>query len=101
MKKKELKRLGRKELLEMLLEVTKENERLRKQNNQLEKQLQDRAVMLEECGSIAEASLRLNEVFQAAQEACDQYIYNTKLRCEKMEEETKEQCRRMLGEQKR
>jgi biotin carboxyl carrier protein len=100
MNKNNLKRLGRKELLEMLLEISKENERLRKQNSQLEKQLQDRALAIEESGSIAEAALRLNEVFEAAQEACDQYLYNALQRCRKMEEETKEQCKQMLGEKK-
>ena len=100
MNKNNLKRLGRKELLEMLLEISKENERLRKQNSQLEKQLQDRALAIEESGSMAEAALRLNEVFEAAQEACDQYLYNALQRCRKMEEETKEQCKQMLGEKK-
>lgn len=42
-----------------------------------------RNIELEEAGSIAEAALRLNRVFEAAQKAADQYIYNLKQRCEK------------------
>ena len=32
--------------------------------------------MTEEAGSIAEAALRINRVFEAAQEAADQYLEN-------------------------
>ena len=34
--------------------------------------------MLENSGSIAEAALKLNDVFQAAQLAADQYLENVK-----------------------
>lgn len=76
---KELRRLSRGELLEMLLEQTKRVEALEEELAQKNKELTDRKIMLEEAGSIAEASLRLNEVFEAAQKAADQYLYNIKL----------------------
>ena len=41
---------------------------------------------IEEAGSIAEAALKLNKVFEAAQKAADQYIYNLRQRCEKKDE---------------
>lgn len=44
---------------------------------------ESRIIELEEAGSIAEAALKLNGVFEAAQKAADQYIYNLKQRCEK------------------
>lgn len=43
----------------------------------------NRQIELEEAGSIAEAALRLNKVFETAQKAADQYILNLKQRCEK------------------
>ena len=46
----------------------------------------NRQIELEEAGSIAEAALRLNKVFEAAQKAADQYIYNLRQRCEKKDE---------------
>ena len=43
--------------------------------------------MPEKCGSLAEAALRLNRIFEDAQAACDQYTHNVRLRCEQMEAE--------------
>lgn len=95
---KELKRLRRRDLLEMMIALSKENELLRERNDYLEAQLQDRMLTISEAGSLAEAVLQLNDVFKAAQDACDQYVYNTQLRCEKMEEDTKSRCTQMLNE---
>lgn len=98
MNKKDLKRLRKRDLLEMLLDLTKENGLLRERNDELEAQLQDRMLIISEAGTLAEAALRLNGVFQAAQAACDQYTYNVQLRCQRMEEETKAKCMQMLNE---
>ena len=46
----------------------------------------NRQIELEEAGSIAEAALKFNKVFEAAQKAADQYIYNLRQRCEKKDE---------------
>ena len=73
---KELKRLSRRELLQMLLLQTQENERLKLRLEEAETALRDRRIMLEEAGSIAEASLRLHEVFDAAQAAAQTYLEN-------------------------
>ena len=97
MNENELKRLGRRDLLELLLELSKENEQLRKRNSALEAQLMDRMIKIYNAGSLADAVLQLNGVFQAAQEACDQYIYNVKMQCQKMEDETKNKCMNMLN----
>ena len=96
MDKKELKRLGRHDLLEMLLELSRENDQLRQRNVELEAQLQDRILMISNAGSLAEAALQLNGVFQAAQEACDQYTHNVQLRCQQMEEEMKARYTQMI-----
>lgn len=77
---KELRKLRRGELLEMLLEQTKENERLKKQIADLEAQLEDRKIILKQSGSIAEAALKLNGVFEAAQKAAEQYLENVRNR---------------------
>lgn len=75
-KVRELKRLGRAELLELLLEESQENASLRSRVRELEKQLNDREIEIENAGSIAEAALRLNGVFEAAEEAAKQYLEN-------------------------
>lgn len=73
---KELRRLSRAELLEMLLAQTEENDRLKKRLEEAEKALEDRRVDIARAGSLAEASLQLNQVFVAADQAAKQYLEN-------------------------
>ena len=75
---KELRRLSRRELLQMLLEQTSEVERLQAELDKTRAELDDRAIMLESCGNIAEASLKINRVFEAAQQAAEQYLINVR-----------------------
>lgn len=73
---KELRRLSRSELLEMLIIQTKENERLRSELERAQAELADRRILLGNCGSMAEAALRLNRVFEAVDKAALQYLQN-------------------------
>ena len=75
---RELRKLSRAELLELLLEESRENERLRAQLQEMNEKLADRAIRRERAGSIAEAALQLNGVFQAAEEAAAQYLENVR-----------------------
>ena len=75
---KELKKLTRAELLEMLLIQSKEKQRLEEELREAKEKLEERDIMIAEAGSIAEAALRLNDVFEAAQKAADQYLENVK-----------------------
>lgn len=76
MTEKELRRLSRRELLEMLIVQTTENERLKEELQQARKELSGRQLIQERAGSMAEASLRLNGVFEAADRAAWQYLEN-------------------------
>lgn len=76
--RKELGKMKRIELLELLLDVTKENEKLRIKNRKLAKRLASRAVVAKKAGSIAEASLKLSGIFKAAQNAADGYLVSLK-----------------------
>ena len=76
--KKALKKLSRVELLEMLLDVSQENETLRAENETLRQELDEKRIRLKESGSIAEAALKLNDIFAAAQAAADQYLLSVK-----------------------
>lgn len=78
----ELKKLKRHELLQMLLEQSKTVEALKTELEEKNKLLEERRIKLEESGSIAEAALKLNNIFEAAQAAADQYLYNIKLASE-------------------
>jgi hypothetical protein len=75
---KEIRKLKKTELLEMLLDSRKENEELKKQLREANIKLSDKRIMLDKVGSIAEAALHLNGVFEAAQNAADQYLENVK-----------------------
>jgi transposase-like protein len=75
---RELRKLKRAELLEMLLDSRKENEELKRQLREANIKLNDRRIMLDKAGSIAEAALQLNDVFELAQKAADQYLENVK-----------------------
>ena len=95
MTEKELKKLGRSELLELLIEQTKRVEELEMQVVALKRQLGDRRIREKEAGSIAEAALQVNGVFEAADAAAKQYLDNIRLcseRCDAMLEETKRRC---------
>lgn len=80
---RQLRKLKRVELLDMLIEQgklveaqNKEIENLKAQIENLNRQLKDTHLELEKCGSIAEASVRISGVFEAAQEAARIYLEN-------------------------
>lgn len=76
MTSKELMHLNRSELLQLLLTQVEENDRLRSELSGCREQLNDRRIRCENAGSIAEAALQVNGVFEAAQQAAQQYLEN-------------------------
>ena len=101
----ELRKLKRTDLLELLLAQEKENEDLRRQLQEAQARLEERKLALEEAGSIAEASLRLSGVFEAAQTAADQYLESVRrlsegqeARCARLEEESRQKAERLQQE---
>lgn len=83
---KELRRLSRRELLEMLIASAEENERLRAELAQAQGELNSRRLLLKQSGSMAEAALRLNGVFEAADRAAQQYLTNVRAAAEERAE---------------
>ena len=73
---KEMRRLSRAELLEMLIDQIKENNELKEKLSKAEEELKDKSIIIENAGSIAEAALKINKVFEAAEEAAKQYLDN-------------------------
>ena len=97
MTEKELKKLSRAELLELLLIQTRETERLTRQLEKAEKMLTDRQLRLDKAGDIAQAALAINGVMEAAQAAARQYLDNIA----RMEEETRLRCEKLLEDARR
>ena len=87
---RELRKLKRRDLLQLLLESEKENRRLSAELKQLRAELEDRRLALEEVGSIAEASLQLSNVFAEAQKAADSYLENVMRVCAERDQKSKE-----------
>jgi hypothetical protein len=76
MTQKELKKLHRMELLELLIEQTKRADALEEEVAELKAQLAAREIDIEKAGTLAEAAIKINEVLAAADAAAKQYLYN-------------------------
>jgi len=94
---KELRKLSRSELLELLIDQMEENEKLRKQLEEATAKLQDRHIILKKAGSIANAALELNKVFEAADAAARQYVESIRYL---VDEQTKRQADRQAAADK-
>ena len=84
---KELKKLNRSELLELMLEQSREIDRLQAELEETREALQERNLKIESCGSIAEAAAEVNSLFHAAQRAADMYLLNVQRICAEKAEE--------------
>ena len=73
---KQLKKLTRGELLQMLIAQTEKNDILTEQLEEARRQLKNRKIICENAGSLAEASLQVSGIFESAQEAIKNYYEN-------------------------
>lgn len=108
MTEKELKKLTRSDLLEMLIDQSLELQAVREKLAKTEEALQKKELSIEQAGSIAEASLRLSGIFDAAQSACEQYLDNVRQLserqqeiCARQEQEAQQKIRNMIAETRR
>lgn len=92
MNEKEFRHLSRKELVDIIYELEKRIEKKDAEIEDLHKQLDDRRILLNRSGNIAEASLALNHVFEDAQKAADQYISEIR----RIKEDTEKQAEDIL-----
>lgn len=112
---KELRHLSRAELIDIIYELQKQAEAYTAQNAQLQAALDDRALRLSSAGSIAEAAIRVNQVFETAQAAADQYLESLRTanagldekiaaaeqRGREIQEDAQRQADRIVGEAER
>ncbi len=78
MTEKELKKLNRYQLLELIILQTEQIADLEKQLEKARELLESQHVQITQAGSIAEAALQLSGIFEAAQSAADIYLANVK-----------------------
>lgn len=101
MNDRELKKMSRGELVSLLLEEKRKNEALSAEADELRRLLGDRSLAIERSGSMAEAALALNGVFDAADAACRQYAENVEALTARRNEEAKRGAEEVLREAKR
>ena len=71
-----LLKLRKKDLLEIMLRQGQEIDRLRDRGAELEEKLESKEIIIDNAGSLAEASLALTAIFEEAQKAADIYLSN-------------------------
>ena len=76
MNEKELRKISRKELLELLLEQANRIVDLENELTKIKAKLEDKKIMLNEAGNLAEASLKITDLFQKTMETCKIYSDN-------------------------
>lgn len=74
MTEKELRKLNRRDLLEMLIFQTKRANELESKLNNARSQLEGKDISLDSVGSMAQAALRLSGIFEAADDAAYKYL---------------------------
>lgn len=90
---KHLKKLNRKELLEILVFQEREIERLKGELKLVNEKLESREIYIKNAGSIAEAALKMNHIFEDADVAAQQYLENIK-KMAQMEQKTLKRIRK-------
>ena len=95
-----LKKLNRKQLLEILLEQTKRIEELEVELQKTKDKLKDKNVKINNVGSLAEASLILSDIFKAADEAIAIQIQNIENIAKEEEKRVKKELRQFKKKEK-
>ena len=105
---KELKKLNRRELVDVIYQLKKNEEQMQERIASLEAELQDRRMRLSVAGSIAEAATDITGIFSVAQSTADLYLNeiasmkeDTQRECTKMIEEAKEKVESIMADGKR
>lgn len=83
---KEFKRLSRAQLIEIIYQLQLQLEELTNKNESLEDALADKRLRINNAGDLAKAALEINDCFQNAQNAADQYLNEVKEIIAKAEE---------------
>ena len=91
---KEFKRLSRAQLIDIIYQLQLKQNELEAENQTLKEELADKRIRIRQAGNIAEASLAIHGVMQAAQDAAALYLEEIRA----MRAETEEQCRQAMEE---
>ena len=71
---RQLRRLSRGELVDIIYTLQLQQQKLQKENDELRTALENRQLRVEKAGSLAEAAIAVSGVMEAAQRAADLYL---------------------------
>ena len=91
---KELKKLSRRELVDIIYQLKKNEQDLQQEIDFLKAEIEDKRIKVSNAGSIAEASAAITDLFSTAQNTADLYLQEI----EHIKEKTDEECARRLEE---
>ena len=93
---KELRKLNRFQLLELLVMQTEQNELLQKQLEELKNKRVEDMTQISQMGSVAEASVQISGLFSAAQSTADMYLKESKKRAEEIVKDAYDRAEEIL-----
>ncbi len=94
---KELRHLRRADLIDIIYELQKQGDEKDAQIKELQAVLEERTLRISNAGSIAEAALSINGIFEAAQAAADQYLLSVRAAADQMLAEAEAKRQELLN----
>lgn len=102
---KELKRLSRRELVDIIYQLKKNEQEMQEEIESLKTELQDKRIRISTAGSIADAAISVTNLFSTAQMTADLYLReiscmkeNTEKECEKKIEDAEKKVKKILAD---
>ena len=91
---KELRQLSRRELVDIIYQLKKNEQQKQDEITALEEALQEKRIRVSVAGSIAEAATDITQIFSVAQHTADLYLREIEF----MKEQTEKECAAMIEE---
>ena len=89
---KELKRLSRRELVDIIYQLKKNEQKMQEEIESLKNELEDKRIRIYTAGSIADAAISVTHLFSTAQMTADLYL--REISC--MKEDTEKECEKKI-----
>ncbi len=93
---KELKRLTRRELVDIIYQMKKNEQQMQEEIAKLQTALEDKRIKIDQAGSVADAAASITSLLSAAQETADLYL--SEINC--MKDAAKKECERIINDAK-
>lgn len=91
MRSKDCRHYSRRELIEIIYELERREEKLERKLDRARAKLKDRTVRMERAGSLAEVAAVLSGLFEAADETAAMYLSGARARMESCRKQEKEE----------